>query len=302
MRPVTGSPAAPGIRAARGPGLKANDAMHLDAPAVEAAIRAAAAEMPQLTFPAPLLAKLSSSAEGRPYQQYLTEAASGYLRFLPLLIRRLGLKHIVELGNREGLSTLCLFSALDAGSQLVTVDLVKDQRFCPDEMFRDSRVRFVHGDVADLGIYGDAVPMDIDLLFSDTIHFDRQVRDEFAIYQPLLTDRAVLAIDDINLNDKRKLFDELPYAKWDLTELCHGSGFGLVLFERKQPIAREARLALAFAASAQVWKRRCEEASRAPLRLALGSMLQGQPRLRRLAGTLLPARATRSIKRALRMS
>lgn len=269
--------------------------------AVEEAIGALTAELPAFRVPEPLLVKFSNSTADRIYRDYLTSEGSGYLRFLPLLVRRLGLKFIVELGNREGVSTICLFSALAEDGRLVTVDLVKDQRFCPEDMFSDPRVRFVLGDVADLGIYRDDVPTEIDLLFSDTVHVDRQVRDEFAIYGPLLADRALIAVDDINLNDKRKWFDELPYAKWDLTALCHSSGFGLVLFERQALVSREARQAQAYAASAQVWKRRHDEVSRTPLRVAVRGVLRNQPGLRRIAGTLLPHAVTRTIKRALRM-
>lgn len=269
--------------------------------AVEAAITTVAADLPAFTLPDSLLVKFSNAAPDRMYRDYLTSNESGYLRFLPLLIGRLEIKFVVELGNREGVSTVCLFSALAADGHLVTVDLVRDQRFCPEHMFSDPRVRFVHGDVADLAIYGSEVPTEIELLFSDTLHFDRQVRDELAIYGPLLADRALVAIDDINLNDKRKWFDELSFPKWDLTALCHVSGFGLILFERRESISREARLAQAHAASAQVWKRRHDDVSRVPLRMAVRNVLGSQPALRRIAGTVLPHRVTRAIKHTLRM-
>ena len=268
---------------------------------VDAAIGKIAEDLPAFRVPEPLLVMFSDSATDRMYRDYLTSSESGYLRFLPMLIRQLGLKFIVELGNREGVSTLCLFSALATDGRFVTVDIVRDQRFCPKHMFSDPRVRFVHGDVADLAIYGNKVPVEIDLLFSDTIHFDRQLRDEFAIYGPLLADRALVAIDDINLNDKRKWFDEVPYPKWDLTALCHASGFGLMLIERQEPISKEVRLAQAYAASAQVWKRRHDEVRQAPLRAAVKDILATQPKLRRIAGRLLPRGVTGRIKRTLHM-
>ena len=268
---------------------------------VDAAIGKIAAHLPAFRVPEQLLVRFSNSGTDRMYRDYLTSNESGYLRFLPMLIQQLELKSIVELGNREGMSTLCLFSTLAADGRLVTVDIVRDQRFCPEHMFSDSRVRFVQGDVADLAIYGNEVPIEIELLFSDTIHFDRQLRDELAIYGPLLADRALVAIDDINLNDKRKWFDEVPYPKWDLTTLCHGSGFGLTLFERKEPISKEVRLAQAYAASAQVWKRRHDEVRQAPMRAAVRGVLVKQPKLRRIAGRLFPRGVTGVIKQALRM-
>lgn len=207
-----------------------------------------------------LLSKFSKSAEDQTFLSYLNGHGGYYIKFLSLLVKELGLKNIVELGNREGLSTIGIYTSLSAESRFTTIDIVKDQRFCPDQMFNDKRVNFVHGDVCDLSIFPE-VPMDIDLLFSDTLHNFTQIQDEFKIYQHLLADRALVAIDDINLNDKRKFFDELPYPKWDLTELCHVSGWGLFLFSRKEQIDVKTRLLAAYQAAQVIWRRKTNESS-----------------------------------------
>lgn len=226
---------------------------------VKEKIDSIAAKLPQFKFAPELLAKFSDSEEDRLFLSYVNGVGGGYVKFLYLLVKELGLKKAVELGNREGLSTLSIYGGLPADGKFITIDLVKDQRYCPEAMFKDQRVEFVFGDVCDLSIFKNGVPLDIDFLFTDTIHFDFQLRDEFEIYQHLLADRALIAIDDINLNDKRKLFDELPFAKWDLTELCHVSGWGLILFERKEKLTAEERLLAAHRAAAKIWQRKYSE-------------------------------------------
>src|ERR1019366_3231724 len=86
---------------------------------------------------------------------------------------------------------------------------------------------------------GLSVPLDIDILWTDTLHNYKQVANEFKVYEPLLADEAIIAIDDIHLNDKGRFFDEAPYAKRDLTALCHGSGFGVLHYVR--PVSERGR-------------------------------------------------------------
>lgn len=209
------------------------------------------------------LSKFGESEPDREFLSYINGTGGAYMKFIPLLIQELKLQNIVELGNREGLSTLAIYDNLPSYSSFITVDVVKDQRYCPNCMFTDPRVTFIFGDVCDLGIFDclpSGIPTDIDFLFTDTIHFDFQLRDEWAIYKNLLADRALVAIDDINLNDKRKLFNELNYDKWDLTELCHTSGWGLFLFISTSSMSKEQKLLRAYQQSALIWKRKFYEA------------------------------------------
>jgi hypothetical protein len=96
----------------------------------------------------------------------------------------------------------------------------------------------------DLNSYSGSIPKEIDLFFTDTVHFYRQVKDEYDVYEPLLADGAFIMIDDINLKDKRKLFDELPFEKWDLTEWCHHNGFGLLRYKKTKDFGDPEKAAL----------------------------------------------------------
>lgn len=167
---------------------------------------------------------------------YVNGIGGYYIKFLNFLVKNTRPKVIVELGNREALSTMSIFDAIQGyDGQFYTIDIEKDQRYCPDIMFTHKQVKFLFGDACSNEIIKQ-LPKNIDLLFSDTIHFNFQIEDEFEIYQHLLSDVALVAIDDINLNDKGEFFKKISYDKWDLTELCHKSGWGLFLFERKNKV------------------------------------------------------------------
>ena len=205
------------------------------------------------------IVKFTDSKEDRRFFSYFNGTAEYYHRALPLLINSIGAKNIVELGSREGVSTLCIWDKLKDDAKFTTIDIIKDQRYCPDAMFTDKRVRFVFGDVCDLSIFEGAIPFDIDFLFSDTIHYNFQVEDEFEVYQHLLADTALFAIDDIYVNDKIKFFEKVNYPKWDISELYHASGWGIFLFQRKESLTKEERILRAYQASAKIWKRKTTE-------------------------------------------
>ncbi len=158
--------------------------------------------------------------------------AGGYFHWLALLTRILQPRTILELGNRYGNSTILIYAELAAASQLISVDLERDQRYIPEEVWNDPRVKMRFGDCLDLSIYGDDLPLDVDVLWTDTVHIYDQVKAEFVVYEPLLADDALVVVDDINLNDKRKFFDEAPFAKFDLTTSCHTTGFGVIHYVR----------------------------------------------------------------------
>ncbi|GEM_PF-3413919 len=189
---------------------------------------------------------------------YLTAKESGYFKFLALLTKKLQPKTIVELGNREGLSTLSFYDQLPEDSTFTSIDILDDVRYCPDAMFTDPRVKFITGDVGSLDILKE-VPDNIDILFTDTIHYYFQVKDEIEIYQHLLADTALVAIDDIRTNDKGKFWEEIQHPKWDLTELCHHSGWGLFLYERKVPLSTEEKQLAIAKATSTIWERKYTE-------------------------------------------
>jgi predicted O-methyltransferase YrrM len=216
-------------------------------------------ELDGFTFkPSNLVKFKPGNAEDAEYLTYANGVGGAYVKFLAILTKKLQPKNIVELGNREGLSTFAFYDQLPANSTFTTIDIIEDVRYCPDEMFTDPRVNFITGDVASLDVLKQ-VPDNIDILFTDTIHFYFQLKDEFEIYQHLLADTAIVAIDDIRTNDKGKFWAEVTHPKWDLTEVCHHSGWGLFLYERKVPKTREERWNAILEATSRIWERKYQE-------------------------------------------
>jgi len=221
----------------------------------------------------------------------------GYYRWLALLTRVMRPRRILELGNRYGVSTIMIYSELPQDSQLISVDILHDQRYVPEEMWQDPRVRFVFGDCLDLTIYGGDIPIDVDVFWTDTVHFYEQVRDEFDVYEPLLADEALIIVDDIWVNDKGRFFEEAPYTKYDLTALCHGSGFGVLHYVRdpSRRCIQEVRLREAALASARVWKRRFDTVQ-AELHSSHAELRALQPEVERLKRYLVPPRLRRYLR------
>lgn len=162
------------------------------------------------------------------YRGYIAnvEGRSFYYQWLALAVRVLKPSLVVELGGGLGASTLMMLSELPATARLVTCDLRPTLTFVPASTMRDARFRFVSGNDLDLSIFGDDLPVGIDLLFIDSDHTVAQLAAEWSVYRHLCHPGAVVVLDDIRMNDLPEFWQTLPYPKLDLTRECHFSGFG----------------------------------------------------------------------------
>jgi predicted O-methyltransferase YrrM len=188
-------------------------------------------------------------------------SGSGYLQWLTLLVEHSKAKTIVELGNRYGVSSNTIYSGLKSNQKFYSLDTDIDQRYVPDFVKNDDRVDFITGNCLDLNIYENSkfdIPFNIDILWTDTLHSLEQLSNEMSVYEPLLSNEALIVIDDINLNDKREFFDKSPYEKFDLTSVCHDTGFGVIDFKRNEKdrqLSDEDRLSLALKNSRNIIKK-----------------------------------------------
>lgn len=155
---------------------------------------------------------------------------SFYYQWLALLVRAITPKLILELGTGLGVSTLMMFSELRDEGRLISCDVVQAPKFVPEDVRSDPRVKFYRGDDLDLNIYGEDLPVGIDVLFIDTEHTFRQVSAEWSVYKHLCNPGAIVVLDDIRMNDMQRFWDVLPYPKLELTEGCHFSGFGMFFY------------------------------------------------------------------------
>ena len=164
---------------------------------------------------------------------------------------------ICELGNRRGLSTICILDAMELSHRFITVDTVQDLRMLPIEKANElTRVGIFMPLIGDCLEYENVSAVErfldrpIDLLFCDTIHTYEQVSREFTAYESLLADEAIILVDDIrdwgehlkpspgelthpDQRTKYRFFEEWGGVKYDITELCHNpTGFAAFLYER----------------------------------------------------------------------
>lgn len=155
----------------------------------------------------------------------------GYFTLLHRLVSTLpNDAKIVEFGNREGFSTVAILDALKDSQRFFTVDIVEDLRCVNKELCKDN-TKFLFGDVFGDHVFNN-IPNQVDLFFFDTLHTYEQVSREFNTYKLNMKNGCIILVDDINLNDKRRFYDEYEGKKYDLTNLCHsGSGFGAFIYE-----------------------------------------------------------------------
>ena len=162
------------------------------------------------------------------------EGHGGYFQFLKEIVMATKPMHVVELGNREGMSTVSIIDGMrtNASGYFTSVDIINDLRFVPEEAKRYPYVNFVFGDCLDPKTVSQiSANGPIDILFLDTIHTKAQLKAEWSTYEPLLADEALILIDDVDLNDKGQAFADIKHEKFNDIKL-HVSGFGVVFYKR----------------------------------------------------------------------
>jgi predicted O-methyltransferase YrrM len=120
---------------------------------------------------------------------------SEHLPTLYMLTRELGLKTVLELGTREGFSTIAFLEAAKAiGGTVTSVDIEP----CPKAKERVASAgledywTFIEGD--DLAIEWDRP---IDHLFIDTSHMYEHTVKELNRFEPLVADGGVITLHDV---------------------------------------------------------------------------------------------------------
>lgn len=172
------------------------------------------------------------------FQGYIRDDPSGsglYLPFLYELTKKLKPELVVELGNREGVSTCMLYAGLEKGN-LITVDIKKNLSMVPEHIKNASNVRFIWGGSTEPKTIEGIKEKSIDLLFIDTNHKSEHLREELALFEPLLKDNAILLLDDIEFDAMKAGWTEILHEK-ENRAILHGSGFGIVYFAREKESA-----------------------------------------------------------------
>ena len=155
------------------------------------------------------------------------DGISGYYWFLHALIEVTRPRKVLELGRCLGTSTLFMLGALPEGSELISVDISASGTELA-HMADDPRLRIITGNDLDLDIYSEVDITEIDFLFIDTDHTNAQASKEWNLYRPFLSETAIVAFDDITMNDMGTFWTWLDAPKFETGTKYHYTGFGLV--------------------------------------------------------------------------
>ena len=155
---------------------------------------------------------------------------SPYYRFLRQLAATMQPRLSVELGVCGGGGSFHLLLGWPL-SPVVGID--KDVEYPLNMTFireRYPNFDLRRGDSVELApeIYGEYGQVDI--LFIDTIHTYERTLAEFNAWQPYLSRRAIVCLDDLNRVEMGTIFEDLPGTKMRLNALHPGAemGFGIL--------------------------------------------------------------------------
>lgn len=160
-----------------------------------------------------------------------------YYTFLYEAIKNFRPKNIVELGNRKGLSTLCMLHAMNDEQSLTTIDVKHGLQFIPEYYKNKKNFKSFVGSSTDEEIFQDCDP-DIDFLFIDTEHKYKQIMREWGLWRTKLSDGCIVAADDINWPGMKKFIEEIKHFQWINSVDLHASGF-LIFQYKKERVKNE---------------------------------------------------------------
>lgn len=151
-----------------------------------------------------------------------------YYQWLACLIKLVKPKQVVELGAAAGISTMMMANELPKDSKLYSVDI---DPTAWKWMAKDyPQVLKILGDDLNMAIWPGNVDLGkTDVWFFDSLHTEDHLRKELELYKPYLKIGTIVVMDDIRMQGLDKVWEELPYDKYENTNPCHYSGFGVFI-------------------------------------------------------------------------
>ena len=154
---------------------------------------------------------------------------AAYAMWLHSLVKLKKPKQVIELGAGWGNSTIMIGSVMPPDSKFYSVDLglLKPPWGYLDQYY-PSLTRILGNDL-DLSLYPEGTQLEkTDIWYIDSEHTARHFRQELELYSPYFKKGAIVACDDIHLNDMEIVWNKLPYDKCDISYPCRPeTGFGV---------------------------------------------------------------------------
>jgi predicted O-methyltransferase YrrM len=170
--------------------------------------------------------RLGAFMDEQGYERYKTNTGHTYYLYLAKLVREVRPGRVVELGTDIGRSGAFIMTQLGPEARFITIEAGCQRRRDLDLFMGDPRLKIVTGNSIDPEVYGPI--LDVDFLFIDTDHTYEQISKEWKAWSPRLAKGAVVAMDDIHLNEGMERFwNELDVPKVDCGREIHESGWGI---------------------------------------------------------------------------
>lgn len=153
-----------------------------------------------------------------------------YYQWSPALMKVLKPKQVIELGGAMGVWDLMVLNGQYQDFELYSITLAEHGLEFAYVVDKYKNFHPIVGDDLDLNNW----PKDLDLAktdlwFIDSEHTAKQLQAELDLYTPFFKKGAVLLFDDIRHPELWPIWNKLPYDKYECTNPCHYSGFGLAI-------------------------------------------------------------------------
>jgi hypothetical protein len=163
-------------------------------------------------------------------EDFLNTNGNAYYQWDMCLSEVINPKQIVELGGAMGIWDIAMLYQIPKETQLYSITLA--EYGLEFSYIADNYPNFhpIIGDDLDIKNWKGVDLTKTDLWFFDSLHTHDQLEKELKLYTPFFHKGTILLFDDIHMPELEDIWDKLIYPKWDLTDPCHYSGYGIVQY------------------------------------------------------------------------
>ena len=158
--------------------------------------------------------------KGYPNNWFFMEAGQEHYRLLAYIGSLYKYKTLLDIGSYQGNSAIAL---AHSGNKIISYDLYTQPII---EKIKNDNIKFIKGDI----LADNDLILASPFIMLDTYH-NGDFEQEFVDHLINIKYKGLVMFDDIHLNNEMSNFwNGLKNEKFDLTEIGHFSGTGLVIF------------------------------------------------------------------------